>query len=81
VNFGFWSSVPLRGGETEGHYNRLIEAEVERLGGRKSLYSTSFYDRDDFWRIYNGTAYDVLRKSYDPDGRLLDLYDKCVLRR
>jgi FAD/FMN-containing dehydrogenase len=81
VNFGFWSSVPLRGGEAEGHYNRLIEAEVERLGGRKSLYSTSYYDPDDFWRIYNGTAYDVLKKGYDPDGRLLDLYDKCVLRR
>jgi FAD/FMN-containing dehydrogenase len=81
VNFGFWSSVPLRGGEAEGHYNRLIEREVERLDGRKSLYSTSFYEPDEFWRLYNGAAYDILKKTYDPSGRLLDLYDKCVLRR
>ena len=78
VNFGFWSSVPLRDTERDGTYNRLIENEVEDLGGRKSLYSTSFYSRDDFWRIYNGAEYDLLRKTYDPRGRLPDLYDKCV---
>lgn len=81
VNFGFWSSVALRPGEKDGTYNRLIEEKVEELGGRKSLYSTSFYPRDEFWRIYNGPAYDVLKKTYDPDGRLPDLYEKCVAGR
>lgn len=81
VNVGFWGTVELSAGQSAGHHNRLIEAEVERLGGRKSLYSSAYYGPDDFWRIYNGPAYDVLKKSYDPDGRLLDLYDKAVRAR
>jgi FAD/FMN-containing dehydrogenase len=81
VNFGFWSSVPLAPGEPDGTHNRLIERTVGELGGRKSLYSTAYYDEDDFWRIYNGPAYLQLKKEYDPDGRLLDLYAKCVQRR
>lgn len=81
VNVGFWSSVPRRPGAADGDVNRAIEAEVERLGGRKSLYSTSYYAAEDFWRIYNGDAYRELKWRYDPKGRLLDLYDKCVTGR
>jgi FAD/FMN-containing dehydrogenase len=81
VNFGFWSSVPLQPDETEGTYNRRIEEKVEELGGRKSLYSTAFYEEDHFWELYGGSAYELLKKTYDPDGRLLDLYEKCVRRR
>jgi FAD/FMN-containing dehydrogenase len=81
VNVGFWGTVPLEPGQQDGHHNRLIERLVDGLGGRKSLYSTSFYDPDEFWRLYNGPAYDVLKKSYDPQGRLLDLYAKTVLNR
>jgi FAD/FMN-containing dehydrogenase len=80
VNVGFWSSVPLEAGEDPAAHNRIVEQLVEDLGGRKSLYSTSFYDRDHFWRLYNGPAYDVVKKAYDPDARLLDLYAKCVER-
>jgi FAD/FMN-containing dehydrogenase len=80
ANFGFWSSVALAPGETDGHHNRLIEKKVEELSGRKSLYSTSFYSVEEFWRLYNGTAYDLVKKEYDPDRRLLDLYAKCVER-
>lgn len=81
VNFGFWSSAPLQPGQRDGHYNRYVERLVADLGGRKSLYSTSYYDEDEFWATYNGPTYRVLKKEYDPDGRLLDLYDKCVRAR
>ncbi|WP_410661008.1 FAD-binding oxidoreductase [Amycolatopsis sp. lyj-112] len=81
VNFGFWSAVPLAPGEPADTHNRLIEAEVTKLGGRKSLYSDSFYEEEEFWRLYNGDAYWKLKTAYDPDGRLLDLYAKCVRRR
>jgi FAD/FMN-containing dehydrogenase len=81
INVGFWSTVPLAPGAPDGTSNRLIEGVVDELGGRKSLYSTSYYEREHFWRLYNGPAYDVLKKSYDPDGRLLDLYAKCVQNR
>ncbi|WP_216205092.1 FAD-binding oxidoreductase [Amycolatopsis aidingensis] len=78
VNFGFWSSVQLAPGEPEGSRNRLIERTVTELEGHKSLYSDSYYDEDTFWRLYNGAAYRELKKRYDPAGRLLDLYQKCV---
>jgi FAD/FMN-containing dehydrogenase len=81
VNVGFWSTVPLRPGETEGTYNKLIERTVTELGGHKSLYSTSFYEPDEFWKLYNGPAYQVLKNGYDPEGRLPDLYAKCVRGR
>jgi FAD/FMN-containing dehydrogenase len=81
VNVGFWSSVEQRPGERDGDRNRLIEKVVADLGGRKSLYSTSFYDKDTFWATYNGPAYTGLKKTYDPDGRLPDLYDKVVGQR
>jgi FAD/FMN-containing dehydrogenase len=81
VNVGFWSSVELRPGEVDGDRNRLIERVVADMDGRKSLYSTSFYDEQTFWATYNGAAYALLRKQYDPDDRLADLYDKTVRGR
>jgi FAD/FMN-containing dehydrogenase len=81
VNVGFWGTVPIPAGGLPEHHNRLIEREVARLDGHKSLYSTAFYTRDDFWRHYDGDAYKRLKGKYDPDGRLLDLYDKTVRGR
>ncbi|NHC12429.1 FAD-binding oxidoreductase [Motilibacter sp. E257] len=80
VNFGFWSTVPLAPGQADGHHNRRIEQKVQELGGRKSLYSTSYYGEDEFWSLYGGEAYAQLKKEYDPQGRLLDLYSKTVRR-
>jgi FAD/FMN-containing dehydrogenase len=81
VNFGFWGGVPLPPGEHDGYYNRKVEAEVSALGGHKSLYSTSFYEEEEFRARYNGPAYDKLKSEYDGGGRLLGLYDKCVRGR
>ncbi|HEU0102219.1 MAG TPA: FAD-binding oxidoreductase [Mycobacteriales bacterium] len=81
VNVGFWSSVPLAPGQDPSTHNRLVERLVADLGGRKSLYSTSFYTREEFAATYGGAVYDVRKKTYDPDSRLLDLYAKCVERR
>ena len=81
VNVGFWGGAALPPGETEPFHNRAIEREVARLDGRKSLYSTAFYPEDEFWDNYGGPAYELLKKTYDPDHRLLDLYAKTVQRR
>ena len=81
VNFGFWGLVPLPEGEKDGYYNRLIEDEIADLDGHKSLYSTAFYPEDEFYRRYNGEEYHKLKREYDGDGRLLGLYEKCVLGR
>ncbi len=81
VNVGFWGTVPQKPGRVPDHHNRLIEREVARLDGHKSLYSTAFYPREEFWRHYDGETYHRLKEAYDPDGRLLDLYEKTVRGR
>jgi FAD/FMN-containing dehydrogenase len=78
VNVGFWATVPLGPGEADGTYNRRIESKVTELGGHKSLYSTSYFDEDEFWLAYDGETYRKLKEAYDPHGRLPDLYSKCV---
>ena len=80
VNFGFWDVVKGRRAYRPGHFNRLIEQEVLRLGGIKSLYSDSFFTREEFDRAYGMSQYEKLKARYDPGGRALGLYDKCVRR-
>ena len=53
---------------------------VTDLDGRKSLYSTAFYDRETFASIYGGSEYSRLKDLYDPQGRLRGLYEKVVER-
>ena len=81
VNFGFWGTAALPADQADGYYNRLIEDEVSKLDGHKSLYSTAFYPEDEFYRRYNGEAYRALKRAYDGQGRLLGLYEKCVRGR
>lgn len=81
VNVGFWSSVPIVPGEPVGAANRLIEKKVSELDGHKSLYSESFYEKDEFAHLYGGDHYEQIKKRYDPDSRLLDLYSKAVQRK
>jgi FAD/FMN-containing dehydrogenase len=80
VNFGFWDVVRTRETHEAGHFNRLVEREVLRLGGIKSLYSDSFFSREEFAQAYDMPAYERLKEKYDPQRRLLGLYEKCVLR-
>ncbi|MGV9825040.1 FAD-binding oxidoreductase [Gordonia sp. NPDC003429] len=77
VNVGFWSAVPVTPGDP-GHTNKLIERKVAELDGHKSLYSESFYAPEEFDELYGGENYRLLKKRYDPRGRLLDLYAKAV---
>lgn len=79
VNFGFWDVVPSD--REEGYFNRMVEAKVRDLDGHKSLYSSSYYSREEFGRLYNEPTYRALKQRYDPAGRLKNLYDKCVLKR
>ena len=65
----------------DGDVNRRIEAEVTRLGGHKSLYSDAYYDEATFAALYGGTAYDPVKRRYDPRGRFPTLYEKAVQAR
>jgi FAD/FMN-containing dehydrogenase len=91
VNIGFWSSVPVSGSGgqersdpgmiQEGETNRAIERKVSELEGHKSLYSDAYYSAEEFNELYGGETYKTVKKIYDPDSRLLDLYAKAVQRR
>jgi FAD/FMN-containing dehydrogenase len=80
VNFGFWDVKRAREAHPAGHFNRLIENKVRELGGIKSLYSDSYFPREEFERAYGGAAYAALKAKYDPAGAFPQLYDKCVLK-
>ena len=80
INFGFWDVVTTREPRPQGFCNRRIERKASDLGGIKSLYSDSYFSEDEFWGIYNKSAYAALKAKYDPAGTLGDLYAKCVLR-
>ena len=75
INFGFWDTLPIR--ENPCHYNRLIEQVVMKMHGYKSLYSSSFYSKEEFWSLYDESLYVQLKQKYDPDYLLGDLYNKC----
>jgi FAD/FMN-containing dehydrogenase len=79
VNFGFWDSVKTT--HDDGHFNRMIETKVSEFGGHKSLYSSSYYSKEEFGRLYSASDYHRLKARYDPKGKLKHLYEKCVLKQ
>jgi FAD/FMN-containing dehydrogenase len=81
LNFGFWDVIRAPAPHPPGHFNRRIEEKVAALGGIKSLYSDSYYTREEFDRQYGGETYRTLKARYDPNGVFPELYEKCVLRR
>ena len=76
INFGFWGGVSAKSDPM--HHNRRVEEQVEELGGKKSLYSTSCFTPEQFWSHYNQPAYRALKDRYDPEGTFADLFEKCV---
>ncbi|HCB03065.1 MAG TPA: FAD-binding oxidoreductase [Nocardioides sp.] len=81
VNVGFWGTVHVGPEAPDAPLNRAIEGKVQELGGHKSLYSEAFYDRETFDRLYDGPHLAAVKQRYDPDDRLLSLYDKAVRDR
>lgn len=80
VNFGFWDVIESPQVFEPGHFNRMVEQEVMRLHGIKSLYSDSFFTPQEFAQTYGSADYERLKARYDPQGRAPQLYDKCVRR-
>ncbi len=80
VNVGFWGTVPVGPTAPLAPLNRAVERCVGELSGHKSLYSEAFYDRETFDRLYGGEQLAAVKRRFDPDDRLTDLYDKVVRR-
>jgi FAD/FMN-containing dehydrogenase len=58
------------------NYYRLLEEELGRRKGVKTLISHNFYTRDEFWGVWNRANYQAVKGIVDPDGAFRDLYDK-----
>lgn len=82
VNFGFWDTLRRHDSHpSENFLNRKVEKKVAELGGMKSLYSSAYYGEEEFSKLYNGKAYRKLKRKYDPEGRMGEVYAKVVKRR
>lgn len=61
------------------NYYREIEEELLRIGGIKTLISYNYYEEEEFWKIWNRSAYDAVKKITDPDNVFRDLFTKTCL--
>lgn len=57
-----------------------LERRTQECGGRKGLYSQSYYTPEEFWGIYDKEVYDHLRKTYRAEG-LNSLEEKVLINR
>lgn len=55
--------------------NRDLETRLTELGGRKVLYSHTYYTEEEFWKLYNQQWYQELRQRYSAT-TLPTVYDK-----
>ncbi|MBN1834379.1 MAG: FAD-binding oxidoreductase [Spirochaetales bacterium] len=60
----------------EKNYYKMIEDELMRIGGIKTLISSNYYSESDFWRIWNRENYDEVKARTDPHNIFRDLYTK-----
>lgn len=57
-------------------YYRIIEEELMKIRGLKTLISNNFYSEDEFWKVWNKKNYYKIKKITDPDNIFRDLYEK-----
>lgn len=57
---------------------RKLEHKVKALGGRKVLYSRSYYSEDEFWSIYSRPDYERLRQKTLAKGFWHEITDKVL---
>jgi delta24-sterol reductase len=75
INVGIWGKLDEKYQQFVER-NQKFEQEVTLLGGRKVLYAHAYYTNIDFWNIYDKTKYERLRKKYNAEVVLPDLYSK-----
>lgn len=63
LNIGLWGYGP-RDQETFVALNRHLEQTLRELGGMKWLYAQTFYNEDEFWKMFDKGWYDALRAKY-----------------
>ncbi|HLG25436.1 MAG TPA: FAD-binding oxidoreductase [Candidatus Gracilibacteria bacterium] len=65
----------LRQPENKDYY-KMMDEELLKLRGLKTLISHNRYDPETFWKIYNRENYDRAKKITDPENVFQGLYEK-----
>ena len=70
--------LTIYGMEKQGdkNYYKIIEDELVKIGGIKTLISSNYYSESDFWKIWNKKNYDKVKGKTDPNNIFRDLYTK-----
>lgn len=83
VNVGMYG-IPVRTDSSSYVFdrdNRLLEHLLHKHGGRKVLYSHSFYSKEFFYNsLYDGSRYEKLRKKYSAHETFPDVWSKVVVK-
>jgi Delta24-sterol reductase len=74
LNIGLWGRASSDM-DTFVRQNRQLESKLAELGGRKVLYSHTYYTEQEFWQLYDRKWYDDLRQQYSAT-TLPTVYDK-----
>jgi len=74
LNIGLWGFGP-RKHEDYLKANRALEEKLTSLGGKKWLYSQTYYTASEFWSLYPTEWYQRLRKKYNAT-HLPDVWQK-----
>lgn len=59
--------VGVYGFPKESNLTAYLERLSHDFGGRKMLYSYSFFKEEEFWKVYPKESYDALRKKYNAE--------------
>jgi len=62
--------------QTKKDYYKIMDQELIKLQGLKTLISHNSYSPDTFWKIYNHENYEAAKKITDPENIFKDLYQK-----
>ena len=75
-NIGVYGIPALPG--TLEEITRALESKTKKMGGRKVLYSRSYYTEEEFWKIYPQDIYKRLRKKMKAEGVWQDMTEKVL---
>lgn len=76
INIGLYG-IP-RSTQSVPALSKELEEEIVAFGGRKMLYSFTYYSEEQFAKIYDCKRAERLRKKYHAEKRFLPLYNKIA---
>lgn len=74
LNIGLWGAAS-KNIDAFVRQNQDLEKQLSELGGRKVLYSHTYYEESEFWQLYDQKWYQMLRERYSANS-LPTVYDK-----